>query len=98
MEDREVLIWVPFWFESNQSFGACNNKGEWDERKADYLDYWKDNGGLDLSKAMIVTEGSIIDIKAKIKSGAIRPNFGFRMEHTGEYSLADFAKDNKMNL
>ena len=76
--------WVPFYFESNQAFGPCRNKEDWEEIKGNYLEYWEE---LDLSRAMITQCN-----KNKM------PNFGFRIEHTGDYSLLQFSIDNDMKL
>ena len=81
--------WERFHFESNQSFGMCNNKEEWDEVKSNYCSY---HNTLDPSKAKQATYGD------KGHHSKFRPNFGFRLEHQGEYTLADFAKDNNMEL
>ena len=80
--------WVPFHFESNQSWGWCNTPEEWAKVKANYCAYHET---IDLSKAR---QNSHPDFRTE----ELRLDFGFRREHTGEYTLADFAKDNNMIL
>ncbi|MCK5020015.1 MAG: hypothetical protein KAS32_23380 [Candidatus Peribacteraceae bacterium] len=85
----ELVTWVPFHFESNQAFGMCKTPEEWRQRKTDYCAYHKT---LDPAKARQATYGK------EGHHSQFRPNFGFRGEHVGNYTLADFARDNCMEL
>lgn len=86
--------WVPFHFESNQSWGLCNSQEDWELVKANYLEYWADHGGLDLEKVYV---NRYIDINDMI-SGKRGWSFGLRFEYDGTYTLAEFARDNNMTL
>ena len=83
--------WVAFWFESNASFGHCRNREEWEVRRMCYI---SEHGSLDPRDAKMATYGKHI---SKC-SDSQKINFGFRMEHSGDYTLADFARDNGMIL
>jgi len=81
--------WVPFYFESNSAWGYSKTRKEWEVIKGNYE---KDMGKLDPSKARQAThEYSDWQDKKDIK-----PNFGFRMEHSGTETLADFIKKHNM--
>jgi len=83
--------WVPFYFESNSAWGYCKTREEWLEIKANYE---KDMGKLDPSRA----KQAIHEFTNWQKKEERRPNFGFRMEHNGKDTLADFIELNKMEL
>ena len=83
--------WVPFYFESNSAWGYAKTREEWDVIKGHYE---KDMGKLDPSRArQACTEYTNWQPKDEVK-----PNFGFRMEHTGTETLADFIKKHNMVL
>lgn len=79
--------WVSFRFESNVSFGLCDTEERWLEVKKKYLDYWKGYNILEANQSEYTD-----------KDGNLLNNFGFRIEHTRSYTLAEFAKDNNMKL
>jgi hypothetical protein len=92
---RSLIIsesnWVFFWFESNAAWGPCPTKEHWLKIKANYESIG--NNKLDPSKA----KQAVYELDNFSKE-ALRPNFGFRMEHTGSETLADFAKKHNMEL
>ena len=76
-------VWVSFYFESNQCWGLCDTETAWQDLKHVY----ESHSDFDITKAK----------QGKSYPKAC-PTFGFRAEHNGDETLADFAKKNAMNL
>ena len=81
--------WTNFYFESNSVWGKCRTIEDWNKVKSIWLEA---NQGGDILTARQATYGHKGD-KSKFPV-----NFGFRIEHTGNYALADFALDNDVEL
>ncbi len=81
--------WIPFHFESNQAWGTPESRDEWQEIINGYTSHWH---VLNIAKAKLATYGQ------DKHYSEFKPNFGHRGEHQGDYTLAEWAKDNHMDL
>lgn len=81
------LEWTPFHFESNQAWGTCYCLEDWKEVVENYLSYWQN---LNLRSAKQANYRQLDSPEP------LSHNFGFRVEHRGDFTFTDFA--NKHNM
>lgn len=82
--------WVPFFFESNQFFDTLRSYKDWLRLKEAYSAM----SDTELLAAKEATYGGNRSVEERER----KPNYGFRWEHDGSRTLADFFHSNGMVL
>jgi len=85
------MTWKTFWFESNAAWGLADSEEAWDNIKANYNNFHKND---DPDLIYNATSASFCD-----RDSSLMLNFGFRMEHIGgKKTLRDFFNEHGMSF
>lgn len=84
------MPWTRFWWDSNRAFGFVESPAEWRAIVWRFGDpAWRPN----------LTVSELLEAKqAAYRTGEDVPSFGFRVEHTGDLTLGEWAKQQGMDL